>query len=330
MDSPLKQLLEENKKTSKDSVGIENSINMPVRITDYSEDGLFLFGTNLSNGESVKVFLRNVERKTTTAEPRPEIADFKNKKHSRYCEKNNSIVCCEGAFFDEEKQAYNARWISTLTSQKYKGNVFINDAIVNLVPKSDNNEFNKLSVDMIGNSSIIKSKDEFDAFMLQAFTKKSETSNNYIAIIIEDIVGQKLSIKAYPKKIEKVIDDEKIKVMDDNPYNSLNEFYSNERNKNNINILLASLSQPEQFTVKCIVLKKLYAGEKTVSKTFSGKNADLLKQKYDIKKEDKTFIGFRKTIIAVRQRPDGTYFATYIRNLTNDNSQKLIEDYDVN
>lgn len=304
-----------------------NTINIPLVIESYNTEGDIHYaeGYSMITKELIKVKLREVSMTNKTeASERPEIKDFKNTRHARYSEPKKSVLCFDACYLDTDGM-YSSRWAQTLTSQKYVGKNLIVDAFVNIVPKDKNkpDSFNKVSVDMIVGNTTVNSMDEFNAFALKVFHPKLTTSRNYMIVTLKEQNGDSHTLKIYPKMIDKVEDDYKVKIMD-TAQNSLDDFYQNEA-KANISKFISDALNLGNIEVRLFNISKIYAGEKTVSKIFKLNNGEDLKAKYMI---SENVIGFRKTIITYRERNDGSYFATFIKPVSNNvNEKKAIEDY---
>jgi hypothetical protein len=318
MSSILGQYIETNNLNKKEPAdGYSQTTNMPVKITSYTDE--HFIGIRLDTKEEVKVKLRPYENKGKNI--RPELEDFKSKKAKRFADpKHDSVLLFDNTYFDEKNDEWNSRWANTLTNQKFKSKVLVMNANIKIVEKP---EFSYIEANIIKSKKIIQTVEELQAELTEAFTSRNYKSRTFAVIKLVDSTGMAYSITAYPNIVETEDEDgDKIKLMD-TPENSYNNFVSDEKRSK---IVFDFINNPE-ITVEMFVAAKLFLGGDTGTRILDNATEKArLKEEYTIQEDDGIKAGFRKTVLAVRDRADGSMFVSFVKPLTNNEDPVKLEN----
>ena len=110
----------------------------------------------------------------------------------------------------------------------------------------------------------------------------------------------------------------KYKIMD-TPENSLKYFYES----NKYSKLVSELIQNPEVTTDVFHQGTIYTGADTSQKIYA-KDFNSLKDAYKLS-EDENKIGYKKTVLAVRSRDDGSVYCTFVKPLVNNTKSQSIE-----
>lgn len=330
--STLKQYAEENNLNTPLSSKNDNqeTTNLPVSITGYI-DNEFFEGVRLDTKENVRVKMRPVEQKGENE--RPVVGNFADKKHKRYAEAGKSILLMENCY-QEEDGTWNTRWANTLSSPKYKSTVCILYSNVKIVEKPNRTY---VEVNALKSKKIITNDEEFKNVLIEAFSPKVNKARNFALIRLTDADGYKVIFNAYPNLIEIEEDGDKFKVMD-SPEASYQKFMEEPKNAKKIKTIMDLINVPD-ITIEVFLGTILYLGADTNKKIVDNQYlVEQFKKEYIVKKEEKEQTtegevikvveraGFKKTIIAFKNRDDGSLFVTALKALVNNEPSILLDD----
>lgn len=333
--STLKQYAEENNLNTPVSSKNDNqeTINIPITVTGYI-DNEFFEGIRLDTKEKVKIKMRPVEQKGENL--RPVVENFADKKHKRYAEVNKSILLMENCY-QEEDGTWNTRWANTLSSPKYKATVCILYSNVKIVEKTNRTY---VEVNTLKSKKIISSVEDFKNVLLEAFSPKVNKARNFALIRLTDADGYKVIFNAYPNLVEIEEDGEKFKVMD-SPELSYKKFMEDPKNAKKIKTIMDLINVPD-ITIEVFLGTTLYLGADTNKKIVDNQfQSEQFKKEYIVKKEEKEQTpdgevikvveraGFKKTIIAFKNRDDGSLFVTALKALVNNEPPVLLDDLSI-
>ncbi len=127
-----------------------------------------IIGKNIENDEPVRVFLRDIEQKQDTEHARPEIVNLEKKIEL------GGIIRADGAFFDNNKDAFSARWIKKLTAGPDQGMVYIGSARVSPVLERKDGSGKKFqTVELLDDrAEVVTKKSELDTALTAALDSK--------------------------------------------------------------------------------------------------------------------------------------------------------------
>lgn len=315
----LNSYVEENELDKKESNNNE-TINIVINLTGF-EDDMFL-GLRLDTKENIKVRLRPVEQKGDFK--RPEASDFADKRSKRFSPINKSIILLEGCY-QEDNGIWNSRWATALSTPKMESRVFILNSNVKINSHS-NNEY--VEVNTIKEKVKVSNLDEFKAALLKSFTPTTNRARGFAAIKLTEKNGDFRVFQAYPKLIdvpnENGNEGETIKVMD-----SPDESYLNFENDTKRSKIVFDLINNPEIEFEVFIGSRLYLGADTNKKIIENKmSKEAFIKEYTIKSDDEKGYdkaGFKKTIIAIRNRDDGSIFITALKPLVNNKLGSPIE-----
>lgn len=313
-------LIEEYKKENNivennNSNNNQKTLNMPIRITGYEDQ--FFVGTRLDTKELVKVKLRDVPDNPNSKFTRPTIKEFSTKNEKRFCKINESIISFDNTY-KEEDGTYNSRWANTLSNQKRKSDVFIVNANVSI---TDNGSFKGVSIKILKKCEIVNSVESLEKSLMNCFVPKTFKARNFAVIRLTDNSGSCETVIVYPKLIETIVDEDKVNVMD-TPEESLKNFYE----KNNKASMVKDLVVNPNISTEIIHGATLYTGGDTTTKIVDdNRNVSFLNENYFVD-SDKKVLGYKKTVIALRSRSDGSLFAVYVKPYINNSKPLPIEN----
>lgn len=295
MTGAIQNFLNENKITTEKTNNNQGMINIAVRITSY--EGKFFVGHRLDTKEEIKIILRDVQQKNASNQ-RVEIEEYSNpKNYKRYVEPNHkdSILLFDGCY-QEKDGTWSSRWANMLSKPSKPATVLVKDASINIIKKSDN-EF--VSVSILKENKVINNVDDFYSSLILGLTAKTPKARPSVTFRFKDDQGGVFSKTFYSK-----VDENKV-VLDPNLYVN-NEIW----NKEEVQNLISLLNNP---TVKtdCFFMTGFLLGADTNTRVINNTfEKELIKKDYMLFEEGKPYPKqlFKKTIIAMRQREDQSFF----------------------
>lgn len=312
------------KNTSADGGNTNNqqSFNLPVKITGYENDELFL-GERIDTKEMVKVKLRPVTQKGENK--RPEVVDFQNKKDSkRYAAPNEAIILFDNAY-QEQDGTWNARWANVLhKKRKMEAKVLILPATIRFVEEATSKY---VQVRALKKLSWVNNLQEFEYHLTKALHPKGSGARPFAYIRLTDNSGEKRIYTVMPQMLKQVINEETMNIPSDGQ-TSYQEFLNDE---NKSKIILASLEAPE-VTVEIFYGSTLYLGGDTRDRYLSNPMVrNIIEPAYLINKENGKDIqnyGYKPTVITVREIQDvaGLMFVSDVKPLINNSEAISILD----
>jgi hypothetical protein len=314
----LDSYVEQNNLNKKESSEHSETVNIPLKVTGY-EDDMFV-GIRMDTKEEVKVKMRDVEQKGDFT--RPSIADFSTKKGKRYAPTGESILMLESSY-QEEDGIWNTRWANTLSIPKRPDKVVVLNANVKIVDKAD---YSYVEVSTLKARVRIQSHEELREALKKAFTATAPRARGFALIKVMETDGSTFIFNAFPNLVELEDEDgDKYKAMD-TPENSLQKF---EEDPKKSKIVFDLMNNPE-IEFEIFIGARLYLGADTNKKVVENSYvSEAFKKEYMVEpKEDgeRPRAGFKKTIMAIRARDDGSFFITAIKQLVNNQASVPIEE----
>lgn len=304
-----------------EGTGNSETENIALQIKSYDDD--LFHGIRMDTKEEVKVRMRPYEQKGDFA--RPEIEDFKSSKSKRHAPVNKSTLLMEGSYLEDDG-VWNARWTSILSSPKYTSKVAILNANVRFIEKDENAY---VEVNTLKKQINVKNIDELNEALLTAFTPTVARARGFAIIRLTESNGDSHVFQAFPKLDEAVDEDgDTIKVMA-SPEESLSNF---ENDTKRSKIVYDLINNPEiKFDI--FIGARLYLGadyrKKLVDKSPFEKEG--FKRDYALKEEGSKYEKalFKKTIMALRTREDGSLFITLLKPVVNNKAGVPIEQLEM-
>jgi hypothetical protein len=315
----LNSYIEENELNKKESNNNE-TINIVISLTGF-EDDMFL-GTRMDTKEGVKIKLRPVEQKGDFK--RPEASDFADKRSKRFAPIGKSTLLFESCY-QEDSGIWNSRWATALSTPKMESRVFILNSNVKINSRPSN-EY--VEVNTLKERVKVSNLEELKCALLKSFTATTNRARGFAVIKLSEANGDIHVFQAYPKLIdvpnENGNEGETIKVMD-----SPEESYLNFENDTKRSKIVFDLINNPEIDFEVFIGSRLYLGADTNKKIIENRiTKEAFSKEYFIKSEveggyDKA--GFKKTIIAIRNRDDGSVFVTALKPLVNNKIASPIE-----
>jgi hypothetical protein len=313
--SAIANYIAENNITKSSGDNSQVSINMPVRITGYAPP--YFLGIRMDKNEEVKIKLRPVEVEGKYS--RIEVEDFSNANGKRYCEPNKSIVAFDNCYAEEDG-SINSRWATMLTKPMKESKIIVVDANVSFVT---NAKGGYVEVAVMKEKELIDSPESLNRFMTKVFTAKVPRSRACAHFVFTDSSGQHFDQDIYPATVEMDANGVKFKEMD-TPENSIDAFYANDRKSKIVLDMIADAA----VTVVCYSVSKLFLGADTKDKIMERPSEiDRFKADYSVDTNGEiSDKGFKKTVLALKTRPDNSMFIAYVKPLVNNMPAKLIHN----
>ena len=305
-------------KNLKEEIGSEASItgqistiNLAIRVLAY-EDGKYVIGTRVDTNEQVKVFLRDVKQNSSYDRITVETLSAQHGKYTVTAGDENSIVLFESAY-QEEDGTWNARWIKVLSNKKWPSRVLSLPASVQIVPYQDK-KF--LSVDVI--KKIIRVEDKsienIKRVVIEGLKPKMIKMTPVVAVRLTDSIGDSITGMFYAKK--EVVNENK-QVMQ--PHQYIDELWNKERFQK----IISNASNTEIY-VDVIYITQMNFGADTNEKIVGNKfEVEKIKNEYLSEDNEKLY---KKTILTLRERDDGSLFLTLAEPVQNGNKGISIDN----
>lgn len=291
-----------------------NTINLAIRVSGY-EDNKYAIGERLDTKETVKVYLRDVEK--TGKYSRPEISDLMKKVSP------GGVIKFEGCYLDDQG-VYVSRWGRVLIEDKTKEatSVLVAEAYVNYAKKQNTeDEYVQVVIAYPTKKKTVGNMEELNQVMSQLLEAKTPGSNPFVYLKISDSDGSVDMSKVYSKSVEE---------------NGVRRRCSGAEcvqaflDGNNSAVVKGVISEND-ITVELIPGFAVYPGtnykEKLLERDTFLRN--ILSGCFNTNKNDQNLpleLGFLKTIITLRKHEDGTPYIIDVAPVANQDDPVSAKD----
>lgn len=287
-----------------------STITIAVKV-EAIEENKFVIGNRLDTKQTVKVYLRDYEKKG--GYDRPDIPSLYKK-----CGENG-ILKFESCYIDENGN-YSARWGKVLVDDPSKTNVLVALTYVNYAKKPNSNEEYVQIVTAHPNATQNAGNlEDLNDILSKLLEAKTNGSNPFVYLQVSD--GEdKVVQKVYPKMIQD--GDYKKKASG---AESAREFLESKYSE-----LVKNLINEEGVTVKVIPARLVYPGNKYKEALLrEGFTRSVLSSVFNANKDDENLpkeLGFMNTILTLRKHEDETPYIIDVAVISQQDEPILSKD----